>query len=248
MFLWKWDEFCLVFSLCQEVHGMDFTVDDSASGRRNNVKKCIFLGILISSNFVCGRPHGAVPLLRPPVHMNPPQPDPLCVNVINGWPLLGTVRQIVYWILCLIQLMSILWSVVSNVAHESKRHFSATYVPFILGVTAYSASSLCKRQWCKMAKCVVTLVDMVHAYPLGQTTQMHISSCTSGSRTSETGGAKFFAEIFSRPFLGHFPKKCQHFPKKFHLSPKISEDLFFVSHRLFSCFNILVFGRGGPNP
>src|SRR6218665_1302653 len=35
-------------------------------------------------NFLCGRPHGA----GPPVHMRPPEPDPLPlrVDVINGWP------------------------------------------------------------------------------------------------------------------------------------------------------------------
>src|SRR6218665_2329511 len=36
-------------------------------------------------NFLCGRPHGAGPPL--PIHMRPPEPDPLCVDVINGWPL-----------------------------------------------------------------------------------------------------------------------------------------------------------------
>src|SRR6218665_3776953 len=38
-------------------------------------------------NFLCGRPQGAGPL--PPVHMRPPEPDPspLRVDVINGWPL-----------------------------------------------------------------------------------------------------------------------------------------------------------------
>src|SRR6218665_3294725 len=38
-------------------------------------------------NFLCGRPHGAGP--PPPVHRRPPEPDPspLCVDVINGWPL-----------------------------------------------------------------------------------------------------------------------------------------------------------------
>src|SRR6218665_1203369 len=34
-------------------------------------------------NFLCGRPHGA----GPPVHMRPSEPDPLRVDVINGWPL-----------------------------------------------------------------------------------------------------------------------------------------------------------------
>src|SRR6218665_676800 len=38
-------------------------------------------------NFLCGRPHGLDP--PPPVHMRPPEPDPLPlrVDVINGWPL-----------------------------------------------------------------------------------------------------------------------------------------------------------------
>src|SRR6218665_942271 len=38
-------------------------------------------------NFLCGRPHGAGP--PSPVHMRPPEPDPspLRVVVINGWPL-----------------------------------------------------------------------------------------------------------------------------------------------------------------
>ena len=29
----------------------------------------------VDSNFLCGRPHGAGP--PPPVHMRPPEPDPL---------------------------------------------------------------------------------------------------------------------------------------------------------------------------
>ena len=37
-------------------------------------------------NFLCGRLHGLDPL--PPVHMRPPEPDPLHVDVINGWPLI----------------------------------------------------------------------------------------------------------------------------------------------------------------
>jgi len=36
-------------------------------------------------NFLCGRPHGAWP--PSPVHMRPPEPLPLRVDVINGWPL-----------------------------------------------------------------------------------------------------------------------------------------------------------------
>ena len=37
-------------------------------------------------NFLCGRPHEAWP--PPPVHMRPPEPEPLPlrVDVINGWP------------------------------------------------------------------------------------------------------------------------------------------------------------------
>src|SRR6218665_2455825 len=37
-------------------------------------------------NFLCGRPHEAGP--PPSVHMRPPEPDPLPlrVDVINGWP------------------------------------------------------------------------------------------------------------------------------------------------------------------
>ena len=37
-------------------------------------------------NFLCGRPHGAGHP-PPPVHMRPPEPDPLHVDVINEWPL-----------------------------------------------------------------------------------------------------------------------------------------------------------------
>jgi len=75
-------------------------------------------------------------------------------------------------------------------------------------------------------------------------------SSTSGSRTSETGGPNFCRNFFTTffPFFRRFPKKFQHFQKKFHLCPKISDDfLFFFSHRLFSCFNILVFGRGAKS-
>ena len=42
-------------------------------------------------NFLCGRPHGACP--PPPVHMRPPEPDPLRVDVINGWPLIGNLQR-----------------------------------------------------------------------------------------------------------------------------------------------------------
>src|SRR6218665_2279533 len=43
-------------------------------------------------NFLCGRPHGAGP--PPPIHMRPPEPDPLPlrVDVINGWPLITNFR------------------------------------------------------------------------------------------------------------------------------------------------------------
>src|SRR6218665_271734 len=51
---------------------------------------------------------------------------------------------------------------------------------------------------------------------------------TSGSRTSETGG-QIFSKIVERLYFWSFPKKFLHFPpKKFHLSPKISDDLFLV--------------------
>src|SRR6218665_471947 len=42
----------------------------------------------LNFNFMCGRPHGAGP--PPPVHMRPPEPDPLPlrVDVINGWPII----------------------------------------------------------------------------------------------------------------------------------------------------------------
>src|SRR6218665_172132 len=45
-------------------------------------------------NFLCGRPHGAGP--PPPIHMRPPEPDPLPlrVDVINGWPLSGSTTDI----------------------------------------------------------------------------------------------------------------------------------------------------------
>src|SRR6218665_879496 len=56
---------------------------------------------------------------------------------------------------------------------------------------------------------------------------------TSGSRTSETGGG---GPNMCRNFLTTFFR--QNFcilAKKFHLSPKISDDLF-ISHQPFSCF------------
>src|SRR6218665_1175568 len=65
---------------------------------------------------------------------------------------------------------------------------------------------------------------------------------TSGSRTSETGG-----QIFAEIFLGVSRKNVSIFRKKFIYLPKFLTTSFF-SHRLFSCFNILGFGRGGPNP
>src|SRR6218665_1304644 len=72
-----------------------------------------------------------------------------------------------------------------------------------------------------------------------------ICRSTSGSRTSETGEPNFVRN-FSRLFFRRLPKKIQHFRKKFHLSPKISDDLFF-NHRLFSCFNMLLFRRGAKS-
>ena len=70
---------------------------------------------------------------------------------------------------------------------------------------------------------------------------------TSGSRTSETGGPNLCRNL-STTFFRRFPKKFQHYRKKFHLSLKISDDLFF-SHRLFFvfCFNMLVFRRGAKS-
>ena len=40
----------------------------------------------VGSNFLCGRPHGADPS---PVRTRPPEPDPIRVDVINGWPNIG---------------------------------------------------------------------------------------------------------------------------------------------------------------
>jgi len=39
----------------------------------------------MGSNFLCGHPHGAYPS---PVRRHPPEPEPfpLRVNAINGWP------------------------------------------------------------------------------------------------------------------------------------------------------------------
>src|SRR6218665_911413 len=65
---------------------------------------------------------------------------------------------------------------------------------------------------------------------------------TSGSRTSETGGQNFCRNFLTTIFR-RFPTKFQHFPKKCHLSPKISDDHFF-RHRPFPCFNV-VFSVGG---
>ena len=56
-------------------------------------------------------------------------------------------------------------------------------------------------------------------------------------------GGHIFAEIFERPFFRRFLTKFQHFPQKFHLSPKISDDPF-QSSAIF-CFNMLFFRRGG---
>src|SRR6218665_3575182 len=59
-----------------------------------------------------------------------------------------------------------------------------------------------------------------------------------------------FAEIFSRLFLGVSRKNVSISRKNFIYLPKFLTTFFsfsFFSHRLFSCFNILVFGsiRGG---
>jgi len=64
---------------------------------------------------------------------------------------------------------------------------------------------------------------------------------TSGSRTSETGGAKFVPKFFN-DFFRSFPRKFLHFPQKFHLSPKISDDLFLSS--TFFVFYIWYFSIG----
>ena len=46
----------------------------------------------VGSNFLCGRPHGS-----DPVHMRPPEPDPsLRVDVINGWPLVKSVSNVLF--------------------------------------------------------------------------------------------------------------------------------------------------------
>src|SRR6218665_2000552 len=58
-------------------------------------------------------------------------------------------------------------------------------------------------------------------------------------------GGKFLP-TFLTTFYRRFPKKFQYFRKKFHLSPKISDDLFLV----IAHFRVLIcwFSIGGPNP
>src|SRR6218665_3989626 len=75
---------------------------------------------------------------------------------------------------------------------------------------------------------------------------------TSGSRTSET------EQNFLTTFFHAFLEKCQHFPKKCHLSPKISDDLFFLVIDLFHvliCYfsvrgakSVADIDTGGQNP
>jgi len=38
----------------------------------------------VRTYFLCGCPHEAVPS---PIQVCPHEPDPICVDVINGWPL-----------------------------------------------------------------------------------------------------------------------------------------------------------------
>src|SRR6218665_534524 len=65
---------------------------------------------------------------------------------------------------------------------------------------------------------------------------------TGGSRTSESGD-KFSPKFFLRLFRGVSEKVSAFPPKKIsiYLSPKISDDLFFFSHRPFSRFNTQLF-------
>jgi len=58
---------------------------------------------------------------------------------------------------------------------------------------------------------------------------------------------KIFDEIFVWPFLRHFPKNFWHFPKTFHLSPKISWWLFLVIN-LFRPVSHKGVKEGGQTP
>ena len=42
-------------------------------------------------NFLCGHTHGAGP--PSPIHMRPSEPDPLRVDVIDGWPPTGNAHS-----------------------------------------------------------------------------------------------------------------------------------------------------------
>src|SRR6218665_1049266 len=74
---------------------------------------------------------------------------------------------------------------------------------------------------------------------------MYVTVFTSGSRTSETGGP-IFAKICERPFLRSFPKNFCISPQEFHLSPKISDDLFLVIH-LSRVLYMVFFHRGAKS-
>src|SRR6218665_3243404 len=57
-------------------------------------------------------------------------------------------------------------------------------------------------------------------------------------------GATFLPKFLNDLFLGVSRKNFSIFPKNFHLSPKISDDLFLVIDLLFNVFNV-VFSVGG---
>ena len=63
-------------------------------------------------------------------------------------------------------------------------------------------------------------------------------------QNSRSGGPNF-CRNFLTTFFRHFPKKFQHILRKFHLSPKISDDFFLVIDQ----FRVLIcwFSVGGPN-
>src|SRR6218665_1260862 len=67
--------------------------------------------------------------------------------------------------------------------------------------------------------------------------------CTSGSRPSETGGAKFLTKFFNNLFLG-ISRKNFFIPKKFHMYLQKFLTTFFFSHRPFLCF-LWYFSIGG---
>src|SRR6218665_3593779 len=88
--------------------------------------------------------------------------------------------------------------------------------------------------------------DLSYQWHMPDDFQDGIPISTSGFRTSETGGAKFWPKFLNEVFLGVSRKNFHISPKKFHLSPKISDDFFF-SHRPFSWFHHGLFCRG-ENP